>query len=326
MNTIVPVASGKGGVGKTLLTANLGVALAKRGKTVIVVDLDLGGSNLHTCLGIKNKKPGFGQLIHKQEPSVESLLTDTEVKRLYFIAGDSLLPGTANLPYFRKRSIIRELPQLVADFVLLDLGSGSSYNVVDFFLAGNSALVVITPETTSILNAYSLLKSALFRMLSRTFAAKSREREVVAQHATSQVEARNDALSPLFQQLRKLSADSAELARDQVRNFRPRVVLNTARHRDDLSIGARLRSVSKKNLGIELEYIGVLAADSGLRQSVMSRTPELIGNPTSGYSKGVYRIADRLLSGSASASPQLFDDEEEPAVLPEATGRPFESR
>ncbi len=58
MNTIIPIASGKGGVGKTIFTANLGIALANKGKTVIAIDLDLGSSNLHTCLGIKNRHPG----------------------------------------------------------------------------------------------------------------------------------------------------------------------------------------------------------------------------------------------------------------------------
>src|SRR6056297_1946700 len=113
MNTIIPIASGKGGVGKTIFTANLGVALAREGKTCLLVDLDLGSSNLHTCLGIKNSNPGIGNYIYKQEKSLESLIVQTETPRLFFIPGDSLLPGTANLPYFIKKKILKEFEHLV---------------------------------------------------------------------------------------------------------------------------------------------------------------------------------------------------------------------
>lgn len=68
MTAIVPVASGKGGVGKTIATANLGISLAQAGKTVILADLDLGAANLHTILGIRNRQPGIGHIISKNPP------------------------------------------------------------------------------------------------------------------------------------------------------------------------------------------------------------------------------------------------------------------
>jgi MinD-like ATPase involved in chromosome partitioning or flagellar assembly len=191
MTTIIPVASGKGGVGKTVFTANIGVSLARAGKTVILADLDLGGSNLHTALGEKNDKSGIGNYIYKQERSLESLLVETREPRLYFIPGDSLLPGTANLPYFRKAKILKELAGLVADYVILDLGSGSSYNTIDFFLTSASGILVVTPETTSILNAYSFVKAALFRMIYRSFPARSDERALVYRFTTERLEARS---------------------------------------------------------------------------------------------------------------------------------------
>ena len=132
MNTIIPIASGKGGVGKTIFTANLAITLAKMGKTVIVVDLDLGSSNLHTCLGIKNRHPGIGNFIFDKGTSLESLIVKTEIDRLYFIPGDSLIPGTANMQYFVKQKLIKGINNLVADYILLDLGAGSSFNIIDF--------------------------------------------------------------------------------------------------------------------------------------------------------------------------------------------------
>jgi flagellar biosynthesis protein FlhG len=159
MKQIIPVASGKGGVGKTTTVANLGISIARTGKTVILIDLDLGESNLHTVMGIKNTKPGLGHFINKREESFESLIQKTEIERLYMITGDSLFTGSANLPYFQKKKIIKSIQNLTADYILLDIGSGSSYNVIDFFLISPESLIVTIPETTALLNAYSFIKN-----------------------------------------------------------------------------------------------------------------------------------------------------------------------
>ena len=145
MLSIVPVASGKGGVGKTILTVNLAVTLAKRGKTVILMDLDLGSSNLHTCLGIKNRFPGIGDYILDNSRSLESLIIETDIPRLYFIPGDALVPGSANLSYFKKKKLLKETESLIADYVFMDLAAGSAYNTIDFFLSSSSGLIITHP-------------------------------------------------------------------------------------------------------------------------------------------------------------------------------------
>ncbi|KAL0265441.1 UNVERIFIED_CONTAM: hypothetical protein PYX00_011050 [Menopon gallinae] len=135
MAKIIPVASGKGGVGKTTFVANLGVLLAERGKTVIVIDLDLGGSNLHTYLGVKNTGVGVGEYIKKpREISFESLIFPTRYAHLYLIAGDALYIGVANLSYPIRKKIIAQIENLVADYILVDLGSGTNSYILDFFL------------------------------------------------------------------------------------------------------------------------------------------------------------------------------------------------
>ena len=85
--TIIPIASGKGGVGKSFIAANLAIALAKLGKQVIVADLDFGGSNLHTCLGIHNTNPGIGDFLRARYSKLEDLLVETENENLKLLAG-----------------------------------------------------------------------------------------------------------------------------------------------------------------------------------------------------------------------------------------------
>ncbi len=307
MNTIVPIASGKGGVGKTIFTANLGVALAREGKTCLLVDLDLGSSNLHTCLGIKNSNPGIGNYIYKQERSLESLIIPTETPRLFFIPGDSLLPGTANLPYFIKKKILKEFEHLVADFILIDLGAGSSYNVVDFFLASPAGLLVTTPETTSILSTYSFLKTTVYRLLFRTFPAKSRERDIIKNFVATPVEGNSQSFLELVEELRKYKPDSGETAQTQLDSFLPRIILNRGRSNRDFSVGAKLREISTKNLGIPMEYIGFLPEDPRVSRSIFTRKPYMLTDPEVPFCRGLQTVARKLVAADLKKSPRLFD-------------------
>ena len=90
--TIIPIASGKGGVGKSFLAANLAVALAQLWKKVVVADLDFGGSNLHTCLGLHNNHPGIGDFLRARYGELKDLLVATEEENLKLLAGDVRSP------------------------------------------------------------------------------------------------------------------------------------------------------------------------------------------------------------------------------------------
>lgn len=311
MVTILPIASGKGGVGKTVLAANLGACLAGLGRTVVLADLDLGGANLHTCLGVKNRNPGIGALAWKQEKSLSNLLVETRVDRLWLIPGDNLLPGTANLEFFVKRRILRELSRLPADFVILDLGAGSSYNVVDFFLASSSGLLVIRPEATSVLNAYSFLKTTVFRMLFRSFPRAGEERRRIADFVARRVEGSGASFLELARELARDFPASAPPVLDQLARFFPRVVLNEGRGPKDAAMGLHLRDIVTRNLGIPIEYVGFLLRDESVPRSVAERTPLVLTRPESAYARGAAALAARIASRPGDVSPRLFEDDED---------------
>jgi len=317
MKTILPIASGKGGVGKTILSANLGVCLARAGKTVVMVDLDLGGSNLHTCLGVRNNKAGLGNYIYRQEESLESLIVETSQRRLFLIPGDSLLPGTANLPYFRKLKIMKELDRLVADFVILDLGSGSAYNTVDFFLTSPSGLVVITPETTSILNAYSFIKTSLFRMVFRSFPSRSAERTLINDFSAGRIEGSDTSFSSLIERLSHISDASGSTAREQSAAFAPRVVLNMGTTAQDIATGGKLRKIARRNLNIEVEFIGFVRRDELVSRSIQKRTPMAELQPDSAFTHSVDQVARKLIDASVPQTPVLFEENEDLTELAE---------
>ncbi len=309
MTEIIPVAGGKGGVGKTIVVANLALALARLGKTVIAVDLDLGASNLHTCLGIKNRREGIGHVIHQKSRSVASLVIPTDWSRLHFVPGDALLPGTANLPYFKKLRIIKDLSGLTADIVLVDLGAGSANNVVDFFLTACRGIVVVTPETTSILNAYAFLKNALFRALYRSFPPKSEGRCIVREFGTQRIEGSKRGFPDLVEELVSILGSEADEAERVIKRLFPRVILNMARKQEDVSIGARLRGLSERNLGIQVEYVSVLRHDELVPQSVIKRKPLVELAPNAPFSQDVRRTAERVVAALGRRESDLRDDD-----------------
>lgn len=301
MQRLLAIASGKGGVGKSVLAANLGLALARLGKTVVLVDLDLGASNLHTCLGIRNRNPGLGSLVWKQEKSLASLLVETGQERLWLIPGDSLMPGTANLDWGTKRRILKEVARLPADFVLLDLGAGSSYNVVDFYLAAAQGLLVINPEITSVLNAYSFLKTAAFRVLLSAFPPKAEERAEILAFAGAKTEGSGSSFLAFAEDLARRFPGKADLALASLKRLGPQVILNRAKAPEDADLGYRLRDISRKNLGIDLGFSGFLLEDEGVGRSIAARQPLLALDPASPFSRAVQALASRI---ATSPEPQ----------------------
>ncbi len=310
MTIILPVASGKGGVGKTVFSTNLGISLSRFGKTVILIDLDLGGSNLHTLLGIRNRNPGIGNFIVKDSQDIESLIIETSFSRLFFVPGDSLIPGTANLPYFQKKKILETIPKLVADFIILDLGAGTTFNTIDFFLVSNSGIIITNPETTSILNAYSFLKTAIFRMLYRSFPAKSSERTIIRDFVKNRIEGTDTTYSDLIKKIAAYDHKSGERAASKLRSFLPRIVVNMCRQSKDIALGNKLKEIAAKNLDIDPQYLGAISYDEHVQESVIKRVPVAAQYPGSSFTESVYQIGRHILEDPVPQAPELFPDDD----------------
>lgn len=294
-----------------MFSANLGVALSQLGKTVVLVDLDLGGANLHTCLGIRNSHAGIGNFIHKQAESLESLIVETHDPRLYFIPGDSLIPGTANLPYFRKVRILKDLEKLVADYVILDLGSGSAYNTVDFFLGSAAGIVVTTPETTAVLNAYSFLKTALYRLILRSYPPRSPERALIEEFVVGKIEGTEHSFSLLVENILRHASMDADIARQHIATFRPRVVLNMGRSAVDIRLGSKLREIVRRNLSIDVDYIGLLPYEPLIPGSIVERRVTSSAHPESAYAVAVSSIARKIASAPVHSPLELHEADDD---------------
>ena len=155
---VIAVTSGKGGVGKTNLTVNLAIAMAKIGRRVMIIDADLGMANVDVVLGTMSKH----HLLHLLQPDVQ--LGDVLIHGPYgvnYISGGSAIERAVDFTPQERKCLMDKLAacETMADIVLVDTGAGLGRNVLDFILAADEVILVTTPEPTALTDAYAVMKA-----------------------------------------------------------------------------------------------------------------------------------------------------------------------
>lgn len=293
---ILSVSGAKGGVGKSVLAANLAVYLASIGRRVILADADADGANLHTLLGVRRparRVVDDDELGGSVEPAAAPTLLESSVQglRLYHAGLDEAPVGEPRRT--RRRKLEAKLRALDADYVVVDLGCGTSSSLLDFHLAADLSVFVTLPEPTAIENTYRFVRHAFVRHLRRQVTHAPTRRALLAKIARL-----GGAPSPL-DLWRRLEDDGDPLA-DPVRAwmeaFCPCMVLNQSRLRADLELGEAIRTASRRRLGVTLDYIGHIDYDDTVWSSVRLRRLLLVETPGTKSAKSIEKIARRLLA------------------------------
>lgn len=292
---ILPVASGKGGVGKSVLVANLGISLASFGQRTVLVDLDLGGSNLHTYLGMKNRNLGLGNFIADKTVSFNDIRVRSPYPNLDFIPGDVLVTGAANLTYGQKRSIISNIEKLDADYILLDLGSGSHFNTLDFFLMSNSGFLVTTPQAPAILNAYGFLKNAVFRLLQQTFSAHKGVTRFLSDVVKEKQPNATPSIVQILDGIEKISRKAATTAREEIARLRPSIIVSMGDRPEDMEIVQSLRTLIEQRLAVTPICLGFLYFDYIVREAVSDTVPLALVGRDSLILREIDRVAQKIV-------------------------------
>lgn len=304
---ILPIASGKGGVGKTTLAANLAVVFARAGKKVLLVDLDLGGSNLHLLVGHPADTPGIGSYITgKKEGSLKDLIVPSGYEGVDFIPGDSGIPGMANIRVEQKRRLIRELCALDADYLILDLGAGSSFNTIDFFLLTGNGIVITAPTSAAIASCYLFLKNVIFRIVVSCFSIESPGGQLLQKLKENSVSMQTLHIQKLMQELENIDPENFRKFSRIYRAFCPRFIINLLDEPKDATKGERLRKNVTRYLGLELDFLGVIFRDETQSRALSSRLPITVYKPNSIMSQGVERVGKRILAEERTSISRLL--------------------
>jgi len=155
--SVLAITSGKGGVGKTNITANLGICMAASGQKVLLVDADFSLGNLDIVMNVNNRY-NVSHLIYDGK-SVEEII-HTGPEGIEMICGASGLEELANINEFQRARLLKELSRLQNDndVIIIDTAAGISSSVIGFCLSANNVLVVTTPEATAMTDAYAMIK------------------------------------------------------------------------------------------------------------------------------------------------------------------------
>lgn len=292
---ILPIASGKGGVGKSLVAANLAVSLAQAGKRVVLADLDLGASNLHLIIGHRSPRTGIGTFLNDPRTDFSQVVAETDIPNLRFIPGDAEIPGSANLRPSQKNALAKRLLSLDTEVLVLDLGAGTHQSILDFFLLSGSGIVVTTPTVTATLNAYLFLKNAVFRLMYSSFAKGSKAYEYLEKVRKDGSSLQKLYVPKLLDAIKEIDPISWKKFTDRMNLFRPRLILNMIEDPKDAEKALKIRRSCAEYLAVQLEHLGVIYRDSMQDVALASRLPVVLYKPQAILSQAVYRIADKIL-------------------------------
>ena len=270
MAHIWPIGGGKGGSGKSFLASSLGRLLAKSGKKTLLIDLDLGAANLHTMVGVPYPEKCFSDFVTKKIPVLEDTVLGTPFSNLFLISGAHDNLDIANLPYDKKIKTLRAIAKLKYEYILLDLGAGTAFNTLDFFLASRNGIFITTPEPTSIENVYRLMRAIYFRRIRHYFSATDfKELEKKARQQSG-----DDSFNKpehIIYVVKKEYPEKYMLIKKDFNSFCFKLILNQLRKQDNTDLGTQICKIIKKHLGINVIFTGNIAYDEHVHDAICQR-------------------------------------------------------
>jgi flagellar biosynthesis protein FlhG len=294
--TILAVGGAKGGVGKSVLAANLAVALALTGQKVILADLDMGGADAHLLLGVKSLSIDWNDFLERRVRSLGEILTTTPFQGLSLIGGNSSKLGSANLTYLQKLKIVRQLKTLECDYVVLDLGGDTSFNMLDFFLLADQKIVVTAAEPASFLDSYNFVKVSFYRFLDRFFAEHGSLKDLRGQ--IRKVHRSMPGKSPLetiFKEVQKRDPSAYFALRQHVDRYRLSLVVNMAETRKDSRIAESMQRLLEMQFFPDVGILGTVPFDAAVRKASRRFTPFVVDDPRSKASQVLYQMLAGIL-------------------------------
>jgi flagellar biosynthesis protein FlhG len=309
------IGGGKGGIGKSVFTLGLGIFLSRLGKKVILVDTDLGGANLHTLMGVRFPPCNLEDFLLHRVSRLEDIVIDTQVEGIGLICGADDILGAANPTHAQKVRILKQIEDLPADLVLLDLGAGTSYNILDFFNYSHGRICIMTNQATSLQNVYGFIKSALFRQITREFAKDHEVLRLVLQTEASLSESKIDSVEELLLQIPAAGEEHLSRFLNLLQTFELFLVVNMVKEDLDLQAARIIEKVCGSFLSITPQVLGRLSYDPAIEKAVNQMVPfplQRENSPAAADLENIARSVLRISCEPAVAGPEV----QGPASLP----------
>ena len=297
------VAGGKGGTGKSFLVSSIATALAKKQNRVIMLDLDLGGANLHSFFGLNGPRSSLTAFFESGS-RLDELSTATGVENLSLITGNLESMTSGSIKASQRQKLYRQMAKLDGRYMIVDLGAGCHPNTLDMFLMADRMIALIVPEITSIENMYVFVKNALFRKV--VYALKGAEfknlvRDVWLQRGTRGIKNIKD----LIDYLRTNYPLADEVLGRELDGFKIYLLANMTRDHKDIALGQSVKSVLQKYLGLDACFAGAVEYDDAVRQSVREGRPFMLNHLSSPCTKQITDLIDNIIKSRESRPPGI---------------------
>ncbi|MDP2876319.1 MAG: AAA family ATPase [Holophaga sp.] len=288
------VGGGKGGTGKSLISNGIGMCLAERGLKVILVDADFGGPNQHTYCGIRKPATSLAHFFEQRTP-LEEIIVDTRIEGLRLIPGNFNSSNTDNLTFTQKQKLFRHIKLLRADHVILDLGAGTQYDVLDTFLLADIHVAVVAPDAMSVENFYLFLKTLHNRLLCNVLSSvglRERANTIWKERAELGIATSKDFIT----HLRTLSGEFSNRLTQEHAKLRPHVVLNQVREYRQIEMGLAVESMVNQLFHIPATYAGHIHHDKNLWMQFGQDTPAISHGHAFTLQQDLERVTEKIIN------------------------------
>jgi flagellar biosynthesis protein FlhG len=201
---------------------------------------------------------------------LEDTVLETPFPNLFLISGAHDNLDIANLPYDKKKKTLKAISKLNYEYILLDLGAGTAFNTLDFFLASRNGIFVTTPEPTSIENVYRLIRAIYLRRIRHYFSAadfKALEKKVMQCLGADSFNKPEHIVSVV----KKDYPEKYELIKKDFHSFEFKLILNQLHKQDNPALGEQICKIIKKHLGFSVDFAGNIAYDEHVHDAICQR-------------------------------------------------------
>jgi flagellar biosynthesis protein FlhG len=299
---VVAIGGGKGGVGKSLVAANVGIFLATLGKRVVLVDGAFGAPNLHIFAGVPRPARSLSEAFAPGGPTLQELAVPTHVPGVRLVAGVFDPPAMAEPPPEVVRALVAQLRALAADWVVVDLGPGLASPTLELFVEADIGVLVAVPDPTSIELMHRFVRAAFLASLARRGLPHHVPRADDPKRRPMDHEGGTPSPLEIYLAAVEARAKDLDALRAAILGFSPHLLVNSARSKSDMELGRAVASVARRRLGAPLRYLGHLEYDEAVWASTRRRRPLLIEHPETRVAKCFERVARAILAARPPSS------------------------
>jgi len=247
-------------------------------------------------MGIRYPQKTLIDFLNGSVSDLNEIILDTSLYNLKFISGSGGIIGSANPWHAQKLKLLRYLEKLHVDHIVMDLGAGTSYNTIDFFLSATDHILVTTPETTSIQSVYNFMRIALFRKLHAILRQNDHAWSIVEKAKAPTTYGQILKIQDLLDALADIVPDCVEEFTAFQKSFHPHLVMNMIMKKEEMKLGMGLKEVIKRYLDVDIQYSGKISFDKVIRKSFEDEIPYIINAPKSRPSLDLLNAIPNLIS------------------------------